>query len=255
MCPAVLLTRDVTVGRAGIINYGGHDWPRQHDRRRRVHRPGAHLAGNVRVDAQAEVGIGASIIQGMTIGGGVGGRCWRRRDRRSGGGHDRGRRTGSAVGALALTGRATVDGRDRIKRGSRHSSGSFHPRRSTSSPSSGRAQGRHVAGRPSAVAGQAPPALHAGTVPTRTTSGRGSPVRRRSTAATTCRGRTSARSMSRTWTTAACHGSPRPAAHPVGRAATRRGVSPTGSATTVPFMVSEPTDDQRSDAGGAAREG
>ena len=68
LCPGVLLTCDVHVGRAVIVNYRamiGHDG--------RLGEgcfiaPGAHLGGNVTVGAQADVGIGSSIIQGVTIG-------------------------------------------------------------------------------------------------------------------------------------------------------------------------------------------
>lgn len=68
VCPGVLLTCDVTVGRAAIVNYGamvGHD-SRIGDAA--FVAPGAHLAGTVTVGARADIGIGASIIQGITIG-------------------------------------------------------------------------------------------------------------------------------------------------------------------------------------------
>jgi sugar O-acyltransferase (sialic acid O-acetyltransferase NeuD family) len=71
VCPGVVLTCDMTVGRAAIVNYGamvGHDG--------RLGdccfiAPGAHLAGNVTVEARADIGIGASVIQGTTIGTGA----------------------------------------------------------------------------------------------------------------------------------------------------------------------------------------
>jgi sugar O-acyltransferase (sialic acid O-acetyltransferase NeuD family) len=68
VCPGVLLTCDVHVGRAAIVNYGamvGHDG-RLGDAC--FVAPGVHLAGNVTVAAQADIGIGASVIQGVTIG-------------------------------------------------------------------------------------------------------------------------------------------------------------------------------------------
>lgn len=68
LCPGVLLTSDVHVGRAAIVNYGamvGHDG---HLGEGCFIAPGAHLAGNVTVGAQADVGIGASIIQGVHVG-------------------------------------------------------------------------------------------------------------------------------------------------------------------------------------------
>lgn len=68
VCPGVLLTCDVHVGRAAIVNYRamvGHDG---HLGDGCFIAPGAHLAGNVTVGAQADVGIGASIIQGVTVG-------------------------------------------------------------------------------------------------------------------------------------------------------------------------------------------
>ena len=68
VCPDVLLTCDVTVGRAAIINWGariGHDG--------RIGEaafiaPGVHLAGNVTVGDRAEIGIGAVVRPGVTIG-------------------------------------------------------------------------------------------------------------------------------------------------------------------------------------------
>lgn len=68
ICPGVLLTCDVTVGRAAILNYGamvGHDGVIGDHA---FLAPGVHLAGNVTVQAGADVGIGASVIQGVTIG-------------------------------------------------------------------------------------------------------------------------------------------------------------------------------------------
>ena len=68
LCPDVLLTCDVTVGRGAIINWGtriGHDG--------RIGEaafvaPGVHLAGNVTVGNRVEIGIGAVARPGVTIG-------------------------------------------------------------------------------------------------------------------------------------------------------------------------------------------
>jgi sugar O-acyltransferase (sialic acid O-acetyltransferase NeuD family) len=68
VCPGVLLTCDVQVGRAAIVNYGamvGHDG--------RIGEvsflaPGVHLAGKVTVGPRADIGIGASVIQGVEVG-------------------------------------------------------------------------------------------------------------------------------------------------------------------------------------------
>jgi len=68
ICPGVVLTCDVRLGRAVIVNYGamvGHDGAVGESG---FIAPGVHLAGNVTVRAQADVGIGASVIQGVTIG-------------------------------------------------------------------------------------------------------------------------------------------------------------------------------------------
>jgi sugar O-acyltransferase (sialic acid O-acetyltransferase NeuD family) len=68
ICPGVLLTCDVQVGRAAIVNYGamiGHDG---FIGEYAFVAPGVHLAGNVTVGAEADVGIGASVIQGITVG-------------------------------------------------------------------------------------------------------------------------------------------------------------------------------------------
>jgi sugar O-acyltransferase (sialic acid O-acetyltransferase NeuD family) len=68
ICPYVLLTCDVTVGRVAIINWGarvGHDV--------RIGEaafiaPGVHLAGNVTVGDRAQIGIGAVARPGVVIG-------------------------------------------------------------------------------------------------------------------------------------------------------------------------------------------
>jgi sugar O-acyltransferase (sialic acid O-acetyltransferase NeuD family) len=68
VCPGVILTCDIEVDRAAILNYGamvGHDG--------RIGQaaflaPGVHLAGTVTVGAEADVGLGAAVIQGVTIG-------------------------------------------------------------------------------------------------------------------------------------------------------------------------------------------
>ena len=68
VCPGVLLTCDVRVGRGAIVNYGamvGHDGDLGDAS---FIAPGVHLAGKVIVGAQADVGIGASVIQGIRIG-------------------------------------------------------------------------------------------------------------------------------------------------------------------------------------------
>lgn len=68
VCPGVVLTCDIRVGRAAILNYGamvGHDGQLGDAA---FVAPGVHLAGNVTVGAQADVGIGASVIQGVHIG-------------------------------------------------------------------------------------------------------------------------------------------------------------------------------------------
>lgn len=68
VCPGVVLTCDIHVGRAAILNYGaqvGHDGVIG---RCAFIAPGANLGGNVTVGALADVGIGASVIQGRTIG-------------------------------------------------------------------------------------------------------------------------------------------------------------------------------------------
>lgn len=68
VCPGVLLTCDIHVGRATIVNYGamlGHDGVLGDAV---FVAPGAHLAGNVQVADQTDVGIGASVIQGVRIG-------------------------------------------------------------------------------------------------------------------------------------------------------------------------------------------
>lgn len=71
VCPGVILTTDITVGRAAILNYGamvGHDGVIGDAV---FVAPGVHLAGNVTIEARADVGIGASVIQGVTIGAGA----------------------------------------------------------------------------------------------------------------------------------------------------------------------------------------
>jgi sugar O-acyltransferase (sialic acid O-acetyltransferase NeuD family) len=68
VCPQVVLTCDVIVGRGAIINFGamvGHD-SKIGDAA--FVAPGAHLAGDVTVGRCASVGIGSSVIQGITIG-------------------------------------------------------------------------------------------------------------------------------------------------------------------------------------------
>jgi sugar O-acyltransferase (sialic acid O-acetyltransferase NeuD family) len=68
VCPGVVLTCDIDVGRAAILNYGamvGHDATIGEAA---FVAPGVHLGGAVSVGAQAEVGIGASVIQGVAIG-------------------------------------------------------------------------------------------------------------------------------------------------------------------------------------------
>jgi sugar O-acyltransferase (sialic acid O-acetyltransferase NeuD family) len=68
VCPGVVLTCDVEVGRAAIVNYGalvGHDGVIGTGA---FIAPGVHLAGTVSVGARADVGIGASVIQGVAIG-------------------------------------------------------------------------------------------------------------------------------------------------------------------------------------------
>jgi sugar O-acyltransferase (sialic acid O-acetyltransferase NeuD family) len=68
ICPGVVLTCDISLGRAVIVNFGasvGHDG-RVGDAA--FIAPGAHVAGNVSIGERADIGIGASIIQGITIG-------------------------------------------------------------------------------------------------------------------------------------------------------------------------------------------
>jgi sugar O-acyltransferase (sialic acid O-acetyltransferase NeuD family) len=68
VCPGVLLSCDVTLGRTAIVNYGamvGHDGVIGAGA---FVAPGAHLAGNVTVGEQADIGIGSSVIQGVSIG-------------------------------------------------------------------------------------------------------------------------------------------------------------------------------------------
>jgi sugar O-acyltransferase (sialic acid O-acetyltransferase NeuD family) len=68
ICPGVVLSCDVEVGRAAIVNYGalvGHDGVIGEGA---FIAPGVHLAGNVTIGASADIGIGASVIQGVTIG-------------------------------------------------------------------------------------------------------------------------------------------------------------------------------------------
>lgn len=68
LCPDVLLTCDVTVGRLAIVNWGariGHDG--------RIGEaafigPGVHLAGNVTIGDRVEIGVGAAARPGVTIG-------------------------------------------------------------------------------------------------------------------------------------------------------------------------------------------
>ena len=71
VCPGVVLTCDIQVRRAAILNYGaqvGHDGVIG---RCAFIAPGVNLGGNVTVGALADVGIGASVIQGRTIGEGA----------------------------------------------------------------------------------------------------------------------------------------------------------------------------------------
>jgi sugar O-acyltransferase (sialic acid O-acetyltransferase NeuD family) len=68
VCPGVVLTCDVQVGRAAIVNYGalvGHDCVIGTGA---FVAPGVHLAGTVTVGARADIGIGASVIQRVRIG-------------------------------------------------------------------------------------------------------------------------------------------------------------------------------------------
>jgi sugar O-acyltransferase (sialic acid O-acetyltransferase NeuD family) len=68
VCPGAVLTCDIQVGRAAIVNYGalvGHDGVLGACC---FVAPGVHLAGTVTVGPRADVGIGASVIQGVTIG-------------------------------------------------------------------------------------------------------------------------------------------------------------------------------------------
>lgn len=62
---------DAEVGAAGIVNTGAsvdHDCLLAHG----VHVcPGAHLSGNVTIDACSWVGVGAAVRQGIHIGAGV----------------------------------------------------------------------------------------------------------------------------------------------------------------------------------------
>jgi sugar O-acyltransferase (sialic acid O-acetyltransferase NeuD family) len=71
VCPSVVLTCDIALGRAVIVDSGaliGHDG-RIDDVAFFV--PRAHLADNVTVREWADIGIGASVIQGITIGAGA----------------------------------------------------------------------------------------------------------------------------------------------------------------------------------------
>jgi sugar O-acyltransferase (sialic acid O-acetyltransferase NeuD family) len=66
--PGTVLTCDISLGRAVIVNYGallGHDG-RVDDAASIA--PGVNIAGNVSIGERADIGIGASIIQGITIG-------------------------------------------------------------------------------------------------------------------------------------------------------------------------------------------
>lgn len=68
LCPWTVLTVDVTVDRAVIINYGatvGHDCVLGDHA---FVGPGATLAGNVRVGPRTWVGIGATVREGVTLG-------------------------------------------------------------------------------------------------------------------------------------------------------------------------------------------
>lgn len=68
VCAGVVLSCDVRLGRAVIVNYGakvGHDGVLGDAS---FVAPGVHLAGNVTVGEEAEVGIGAAVIQGVTVG-------------------------------------------------------------------------------------------------------------------------------------------------------------------------------------------
>ncbi|MDP8932379.1 MAG: NeuD/PglB/VioB family sugar acetyltransferase [Actinomycetota bacterium] len=68
VCPGVIMTTDVVVCVAVIVNYGaliGHD-ARIGDYV--LVGPGAKLAGNVTVGEGADIGIGATVLQGVTIG-------------------------------------------------------------------------------------------------------------------------------------------------------------------------------------------
>ncbi|GGI05328.1 NeuD/PglB/VioB family sugar acetyltransferase [Egicoccus halophilus] len=71
VCPQAVLTCDIRLGRAVIVNYGamlGHDGVVGDHA---FLAPGVHLAGNVTIEAGADVGIGASVRQGITIGAGA----------------------------------------------------------------------------------------------------------------------------------------------------------------------------------------
>lgn len=71
VCPSVVLTCDITIGVAGLLNYGaaiGHDADLGDFV---VVAPGVAVAGKVTVGAGAELGIGASVIQRLTLGSGT----------------------------------------------------------------------------------------------------------------------------------------------------------------------------------------
>lgn len=68
VCPGVVMTCDVTLGRCVIVNYGallGHDVAVGDCA---FVAPGAHVAGAVTIGDRADVGIGSSIIQGLRVG-------------------------------------------------------------------------------------------------------------------------------------------------------------------------------------------
>jgi sugar O-acyltransferase (sialic acid O-acetyltransferase NeuD family) len=69
--PNVVLTRDISVGRCAIVNFGalvGHDGSIGDYA---FVGPGTNLGGNVTVGTSAWVGIGATIIEGIRIGDGA----------------------------------------------------------------------------------------------------------------------------------------------------------------------------------------
>ena len=78
VCPGTVITVDVAIGRACLLNLNvtiGHDVTIGDHA---VLAPGADIAGNVTIGAGADIGIGSAAIQGLTIGEGAiigGGAC------------------------------------------------------------------------------------------------------------------------------------------------------------------------------------